>query len=111
MNPITFHDFEKIEIRTGTIIKAELFPEARKPAFKLEIDFGPLGTKRSSAQITHFYKSEDLVGMQVVAVLNFQPKQIANFISECLVLGSVDNEGKVVLLKPDRNVENGMRVM
>jgi tRNA-binding protein len=110
MNQITFSDFEKVEIRAGTIINAEPFPQARKPAIKLLIDFGPLGIKKSSAQITHFYKPEELLSLQVVAVMNFPPKQVANFISECLVLGTVDEEGKVILLKPERKVENGERV-
>ncbi len=108
---ITFADFMKVDIRTGTIIAAEDFPEARKPAFKLTIDFGDeIGTKRSSAQITVMYKKEELVGRQIVAVVNFPPRQIANFFSEVLVLGSVDTEGVVVLLAPDSKVENGLRI-
>jgi tRNA-binding protein len=111
MPPIQYPDFEKIEIRTGTIIRVEPFPEARKPAYKLLIDFGPLGTRRSSAQITDHYKPEDLSGMQVVAVVNFPPKQVANFISECLVLGAVEEGGEVVLLNPERKIENGLRIL
>jgi len=107
---ISWSDFAKIEIRTGTILKAEIFKEARKPAYKLEIDFGPLGIKISSAQITDFYETDSLVGKQVVAVVNFPPKQIANLFSECLVLGSVDDEGKVVLLQPERQVKNGLKI-
>lgn len=110
MPDIQYPDFEKIEIRTGTILKAEIFPEARKPAFKLKIDFGPLGVRNSSAQITQLYKPDDLTGRQVVAVVNFPAKQIANFISECLVLGVADMEGNVVLLQPERKVGNGERV-
>ena len=110
MNKITFQDFEKVEICAGTIVKAEVFSEARKPAYKLWIDFGSRGTLRSSAQITHYYEPDDLHGKQVVAVVNFPPKQVANFISECLVLGVVEKEGTVVLLQPDRKVQNGERI-
>ncbi len=110
MNTISWEDFEKVEIRTGTIIKAEPFPKARKPAYQLTIDFGELGIKRSSAQITALYQPEDLIGKQIVAVVNFPPKQIANFISECLVLGSVAADGTVTLLQTERPVENGLRV-
>ena len=104
---ITFNDFQKIDIRIGTILHAEPFPEARKPAFKLTIDFGPLGIKRSSAQITKRYALEDLHGKRIAAVVNFPPKQIANFMSECLVLGAVDGND-VFLLESDG--ENGLRV-
>ncbi|NJO88383.1 MAG: tRNA-binding protein [Chloroflexia bacterium] len=108
---ITFNDFMKVDIRTGTVVAVEDFPEARKPAFKLTIDFGSdIGVKRSSAQITVRYKKEELVGRQIVAVVNFPPRQIANFFSEVLVLGSVDTEGVVVLLTPDARVENGLRI-
>jgi tRNA-binding protein len=107
---ISWDDFSKIDIRTGTIVEAERFEEARKPAFRLMIDFGEFGIKRSSAQITDFYEPEFLVGLQVVAVINFPIKQIANFFSECLVLGSVEKDGKVVLLQPERKVENGLPV-
>ena len=110
MNTISWQDFEKVEIRTGTIIKAEPFPKARKPAYQLTIDFGESGIKRSSAQITTLYQPEDLVGKQIVAVVNFPPKQIANFMSECLVLGSVAADGTVTLLQTERQVENGLRV-
>lgn len=108
---ITYSDFEKIEIRTGTIIKAEEFPEARKPAYKLWIDFGNSGIKKSSAQITSFYSRDNLIGKQVVAVLNFPPRQVANFISECLVLGAVQDDGKVILLQTERITENGLRIL
>ena len=94
---IRWDDFEKIEIRTGTIIEAVDFPNARKPAYQLSIDFGEIGIKRSSAQITHHYKKEELAGKQVVAVVNFPVKQIANFFSECLVLGVYDENNEVVL--------------
>lgn len=111
METITWNDFEKIDIRTGTIIKAEVFPKAKKPAYQLFIDFGPeLGVKRSSAQITAYYKPENLLNRQVVAVVNFPPKQIANFVSECLVLGVYDEHHNVVLLQPDKAVGNGMKI-
>ena len=107
---ITWEDFEKVEIRVGTIIEAEDFPEAKSPAYKLRIDFGKFGTKKSSAQLTKLYKKEDLLNKQVIAVVNFPPKQVANFMSECLVLGVVLENKEVVLLKPERNVPNGYRI-
>jgi len=108
---ITWQDFEKVDMRVGTVVKVEDFPEARNPSYKLTIDFGPLGIKKSSAQIIKLYKKEDLVNKQVIAVVNFQPKQIANFISEVLVLGVVlDNKKEVVLIKPDNKVKNGLRI-
>jgi tRNA-binding protein len=107
---IQFDDFLKVDVRAGTIIKAEEYPEARKPAYKLEIDFGPLGVKRSSAQITQHYTKEELVGKQVVAVVNFPPKQIGKFISEVLTLGLPDEEGRVVLTVPSKPVPNGSRL-
>lgn len=111
METITWPDFEKVEIRVGTILEANEFPKARNPAYQLLIDFGPeLGLKKSSAQITVLYQKNDLVGKQVVAVVNFPPKQIANFISECLVLGVVGDNKEVVLLQPDKNVTNGQRI-
>ncbi len=110
MESINWSDFEKVEIRTGTILEARPFPEARKPAYQLVIDFGSLGIRKSSAQITHFYTPETLTGKQIVAVVNFPPKQIGPFMSECLVLGSVDNEGRVVLLEPGFSVSNGLRI-
>lgn len=107
---ITYEDFLKPEIRTGTILTAQPFPAARKPAFQLTIDFGPLGIKRSSAQITAHYSIEELVGKQIVAVVNFPVKQIANFFSECLVLGVVQSDDTVILLQPDKPVANGLRI-
>ena len=107
---VQFADFLKIDIRVGTIIAVEDYPEARKPAYKLEIDFGPLGKKRSSAQITKHYRKEDLLGKQVIAVVNFPPKQIGKFLSEVLTLGLPDVEDAVVLLQPTVKVPNGGRL-
>ncbi len=108
--PITWADFEKINICAGTILNVADFPAARKPAYQLTIDFGTYGIKQSSAQITHHYTKEELIGKQVVAVLNFPVKQIATFFSECLVLGVYDADGQVVLLKPDKEVQNGGKI-
>ena len=109
--PISWDDFEKIDIRTGTIIEVNDFPKARKPAYQLTIDFGSeLGIKKSSAQITAHYSKEDLLNRQIVAVVNFPPKQIATFISECLVLGVYDENKDVILLKPDKNTINGHKI-
>jgi len=108
---ITWADFEKLDIRVGTIIKAEAFPQARKKAYKLQVDFGAtIGIKGSSAQITDRYSLAELHGMQVIAVVNFPPKQIATFISECLVLGIYTEEGSVVLLQPNKKVNNGLKI-
>lgn len=107
---INIDDFQKVEMRVGRIVSAEDFPEARKPAYKLTIDFGEFGTKKSSAQITGRYTKGDLVGRLVVAVTNFPPRQIGPFMSEVLVLGVNDGEGKVVLLQPDREVPLGERI-
>jgi tRNA-binding protein len=108
---ITYSDFEKVEMRIGTIVHAEVFAEARKPAYKLTIDFGSeIGIKRSSAQITTHYTPEALLQKQVVAVVNFPAKQIGPFMSECLVLGAVGKEGDVVILCPERSIPNGLRI-
>ncbi len=107
---INWADFEKIDIRSGTIIEVTDFPKAKKPSYQLTIDFGPLGIKHSSAQITHHYQKESLIGKQVVAVINFPVKQIANFFSECLVLGVYDENNQVILLQPDTSVTNGQRI-
>lgn len=101
-----FDDFQKLDIRVGTIISAKNFEKARRPAYQLEIDFGDLGIRRSSAQITELYSLEELPGKQVLAVVNFPPRQIANFFSEVLVLGTYSEDG-VVLIKPDKPVKNG----
>jgi tRNA-binding protein len=107
---ITWDDFEKIDIRVGTITEVTDFPKAKKPAYQISIDFGELGIKRSSAQITTVYSKEELLGKQVVAVMNFPPKQIANFFSECLVLGVYTDKKEVVLLQPERKVANGWKI-
>jgi tRNA-binding protein len=108
MSEISFADFERVDVRVGTIIAAEPFPEARKPAIKLKIDFGTaIGVKKSSAQITKHYKIEELVGKQVAAVVNFPPRQIGPFMSEVLTLGFPDGDGSVVMIAPDKPVPNG----
>jgi tRNA-binding protein len=107
---ISWNDFEKIDIRTGTITEVSDFPKAKKPSYQLKINFGELGIKQSSAQITSFYKKEDLLGKQIIAIVNFPPKQIANFFSECLVLGVYTEEKQVILLQPDRTVTNGLKI-
>ncbi|MBP2833587.1 tRNA-binding protein [Aquimarina sp. U1-2] len=107
---INWSDFAKIDIRIGTIVSAEIFEEARNPAYKLSIDFGDIGIKKSSAQITKLYETNDIVGKQVVAVVNFPPKQIANIMSECLLLGGLGINKEVVLLQPERFVQNGTEV-
>ena len=107
---ITWDDFEKIDIRVGTITEVTDFPKAKKPAYQITIDFGELGLKRSSAQITTVYNKEELLGKQVIAIVNFPPKQIANFFSECLVLGVYTDKKEVVLLQPERKVSNGWKI-
>ncbi len=108
---INWSDFEKIDMRIGTIIAVDDFAKARKPAYKLTIDFGDeIGIKRSSAQITTHYTKEELVNRQIIAVVNFPPKQIADFISECLVLGVYDENNAVILLQPEKNTGNGMKI-
>tara|TARA_B100001057_G_scaffold2297_1_gene2118 strand:+ start:14884 stop:15216 length:333 start_codon:yes stop_codon:yes gene_type:complete len=109
MSEILLKDFQKIDLRVGTILAVQDFPRARKPAYKLSIDFGPLGIKRSSAQITTLYNKEDLIGKQIIANVNFEERQIANFKSQCLVLGAVDKD-KVVLLNLSAKVPNGSTV-
>ena len=107
---ITWNDFEKIDIRVGTILTAQPFKKAKQPAYQLSIDFGDIGIKKSSAQITHLYNMEDLIGKQIIAVVNFPPKQIANFFSECLVLGVYNNNKEVVLLAADKPIKNGNKI-
>lgn len=110
MEPITWQEFEQIELRVGTIIEASDFPQARNPSYKLKIDFGEFGIKKSSAQITELYTAEELVGKQVLAVLNFPPKQIGPYMSECLTTGVEDEEGRVILLSPDHKAVNGSKL-
>ncbi len=111
MDQITWQHFEKVEMRVGTILSVENFPEARKPAYKLLIDFGPeRGQRKTSAQITKLYRQEELIGKQVIAVVNFPPKQIGTFMSECLVLGAVGGDGEIILLQPDRKTQEGLRI-
>ncbi|KOS04682.1 tRNA-binding protein [Flavobacterium akiainvivens] len=108
---LSWNEFERVEMRVGTILEVNDFPEARKPAFQLTVDFGAeIGTRKTSAQITKRYTKEVLTGRQIVAVVNFPRKQIGKFMSECLVLGAVGSEGDVILLAPDFKVENGLRI-
>jgi tRNA-binding protein len=107
---LSWTDFEQVDMRVGTIIEVTLFPQARKPAYQLTIDFGELGIKKSSAQITALYQPDDLLNRQIIAVVNFPPKQIGNFISECLVLGIYGTEHEVVLLQPERLIKNGSKI-
>ena len=107
---LSWTEFEKVDMRVGIVVDAQPFPEARRPAYKLWIDFGPLGVKRSSAQVTHHYATAELVGRRVIAVVNFPPKQIGPFVSEVLVLGAYDERGEVVLLRPDADVSPGAKI-
>ena len=108
---LTWAEFERVDLRVGTVVAADEFPEARKPAYRLQVDFGPeIGERRASAQITHLYTIEELVGKQVVGVVNFPPKQIGPFMSECLVTGFYRDDGSVVLAVPDAPVANGARL-
>jgi len=107
---ISWEDFSKVDIRVGTILEVSDFPKARNPSYQIKIDFGELGIRNSSAQITALYNKEDLTGKQVIAVTNFPPKQIANFISECLVLGVYGAANEVILLHPERAVSNGAKI-
>jgi len=112
METITWDDFTKVELRLGTILTAEPFPEARKPAYKLTVDFGPeIGVKQSSAQITDLYTPDDLVGKRVVGVVNFPPRQIGPFMSECLVTGFYNSKGEVILCVPDKPLEPGAKLL
>lgn len=107
---INWKDFTKVEMRIGTILTAENFEEVKNPAYKMTIDFGKYGILKTSAQITKLYQPEELIGKQIVAVVNFPPKQIANMMSECLVMGAVEGEGQVILIEPERGVQNGTRI-
>lgn len=110
-NNLTWHEFEKVEMRVGTVLEVNNFPEAKKPALQLTIDFGiEIGVRKTSAQITDHYNLENLVGKQIIAVVNFPKKQIGKFMSECLVLGSIGLRNDIVLLSPDFKVENGLRI-
>lgn len=109
-NNLTWDEFMHVEMRVGTVIAAEIFPEVRNPAYKITIDFGEFGIRKTSAQVTALYEAEELIGKQVVAVINFPPKQIATMMSECLVLGGIGDNKEVTLLQPERRVKNGTRI-
>lgn len=109
IDTITWADFSKVDMRVGTIVSAEVFKEARNPAYKITVDFGELGQRKSSAQVTKLYKPEDIIGKQVIGVVNFPRKQIATLMSECLIMGVVDGD-VVTLLSPEQKVENGLRI-
>jgi tRNA-binding protein len=110
MENLLFNNFLSLDIRVGTVMEVKIFEKARKPAYQVWIDFGDVGIKKSSAQITDLYSPEDLIGKQVIAVVNFPARQIADFMSECLILGIPDEEGKVVLLQAERKVSNGLKI-
>ncbi|MBI4608607.1 MAG: tRNA-binding protein [Candidatus Rokubacteria bacterium] len=110
MKTIAWSDFEKVNMRVGVVVDAKEFPEAKKPAYRLWVDLGPLGVKRSSAQLTHRYRVEELIGRQVVCVVNFPPKQVGPFVSELLVMGAYTERGEVVLLRPDSPVTPGSKI-
>jgi tRNA-binding protein len=109
-NTLTWNEFMQVEMRVGTILSAEIFAEVRNPAYKITIDFGEFGLRKTSAQVTALYTPEELIGKQVVAVINFPPKQIANMMSECLILGGIGENKEVTLLQPERKVKNGTRI-
>ncbi len=111
MEKINWNDFEKVALRVGTILEVNDFPEARKPSYKIIVDFGPLGIKRSSAQVTVNYSKEELIDKQVIAVVNFPPKQIGKYVSEVLITGLEDEQGNIVLAQPQSRVPNGARVV
>lgn len=110
MQELSWEEFEKVDMRVGTVLEVNDFPKARNPSYQLKLDFGEFGIKNSSAQIVNLYSKEELVGKQIISVVNFPPKQIANFISECLVLGIYNENNEVVLLSPDKKTENGCKV-
>lgn len=110
MQELSWEEFEKVDMRVGTVLEVNDFPKARNPSYQLKLDFGELGIKKSSAQIVNLYSKEELVGKQIIAVVNFPPKQIANFLSECLVLGIYNENNDVVLISPERKTENGCKV-
>ncbi|MBA6155425.1 tRNA-binding protein [Tenacibaculum sp. S7007] len=109
-NKLSWNDFMKVEMRIGTILTAEVFKEVKNPAYKMQVDFGEYGIKKTSAQITKLYQPEDLIGKQVVAVVNFPKKQVATMMSECLVMGGIDDNKEVTLISPERNIKNGTRI-
>jgi len=110
MKTLSWEEFEKVDMRVGTVLEVNDFPKARNPSYQLRLDFGEFGIRKSSAQIVNLYSKEELLGKQIIAVVNFPPKQIANFISECLVLGIYNEDNEVVLLSPDKKTENGCKV-
>lgn len=108
---LSWQDFEKVDIRVGTIVHAEVFKEVKKPAYKIQIDFGAeIGMRKTSAQVTQLYSPEEIIGKQVLAVVNFPPKQIANIMSECLLLGAIGENGEITLVQPERSTSNGLRI-